>query len=58
MDAELEEAAATQVDGKEVTSVRSRALSESVQTIYMGSDPVAPDAKKGFAEGIARMLAE
>ncbi len=48
----------SQVDGKEVTSVRSRALCESVQTIYMGPDPVAPDAKKSFAEGIARMLAE
>ena len=48
----------TQIDGKEVGTVRSRALCESVQTIYMGPDPVAPDAKASFAEGIARMLTE
>ncbi len=47
---------ATQIDGREAGTVRSRALCESMQTIYMGPDPVAPDAKASFAEGIARML--
>ena len=46
----------TQIDGREAGTVRSRALCESLQTIYMGPDPVAPDAKASFAEGIARML--
>ena len=47
---------ATQIDGREAGTVRSKALCDSVQTIYMGPDPVAPDAKASFAEGIARML--
>ena len=46
-----------QVDGKVVGSVRSRALCESLQSIYMGSDPVSLDAKQSFAEGLSHMLA-
>jgi len=29
-----------------------------MQIIYMGPDPVAPEAKASFAEGLARMLEE
>ena len=54
----IESRLTTQIDGREAGSVRSRALCESVQTIYLGPDPVAPDAKASFAEGIARMLEE
>ena len=49
-------AANPQVDGKVVGSIRSRALCESLQSIYMGSEPVAPDAKQSFAEGLSHML--
>jgi len=46
-----------QVNGKVVGTVKSRALCESLQAIYMGPDPVSPDAKQSFADGLSLMLA-
>jgi hypothetical protein len=44
------------VDGVDRGSVRSRALCESLLDIYLGRDPVSPDAKRAFGEGLAALM--
>jgi hypothetical protein len=48
----------TRIDGKEKASLASRALCESLLDIYLGKDPVSPDAKKAFGEGLAALMKE
>lgn len=48
----------TRIDGKEKAALSSRALCESLLDIYLGRDPVSPDAKRAFGEGLASMMKE
>ena len=49
---------ATRIAGRERAPVQSRALCESLLDIYLGRDPVSPEAKKAFGDGLAAMMRE
>lgn len=49
---------ATRIDGREKGELSSKALVESLLDIYLGRDPVSPDAKRAFGEGLAAMMRE
>ena len=42
----------------QVGTIESPELVKALFGIYLGSDPVSPDAKAGFAQGLAALLAE
>jgi hypothetical protein len=46
----------TKADGKELGSLGSRALSETLMDIYLGNNPVSPVAKAAFGQGLASMI--
>lgn len=48
----------SKIDGKLAGTIRSRALCEAVLGVYLGRDPVSPDAKQNIGSGLATMLAE
>ncbi|GBF94321.1 hypothetical protein Rsub_06943 [Raphidocelis subcapitata] len=48
----------TKIDGKQVGAIESPELVRALFDIYLGKDPVSPDAKKSFGAGLASLLAE
>jgi hypothetical protein len=46
----------TKVDGKHMGSISSSVLSNSLFDIYLGPDPVSPDAKATFGKTLAAVL--
>jgi hypothetical protein len=48
----------TRVDGRDKPELASKVLCESLLDIYLGKDPVSPEAKKAFGEGLAAMMRE
>ena len=47
----------TMADGRELNTVHSKALSKTLLDLYLGKNPVSPNARDAFAVGLARMLA-
>jgi len=48
----------TSIDGKEVGVIKSANLVKALYGVYIGSDPVSPDAKKDIGYGLAALLNE
>jgi hypothetical protein len=48
----------TRIDGRDMPALASRALCEALLDIYLGKDPVSPDAKRAFGDGLAAMMRE
>jgi hypothetical protein len=46
-----------QIDGKTASAIKSKALCHSLLEVYLGSNPVSPDAKQTIGSGLASMLA-
>ena len=46
-----------QIDGKTASAIKSRALCHSLLGVYLGNNPVSPDAKQNIGSGLASMLA-
>lgn len=46
-----------QIDGKTASAIKSKALCRSLLEVYLGSNPVSPDAKQTIGSGLASMLA-
>ena len=46
----------TKVDGTQKGSIASSSLCSSLFDIYLGSDPVAPDAKETFGKSLAASI--
>jgi hypothetical protein len=47
-----------QIDGREASTIRSRALCHSLLGVYLGNSPVSPDAKENIGAGLAAMIAQ
>jgi hypothetical protein len=39
-------------------AIQSPVLSKALFDLYIGSDPVSPDAKESFGQGLAKLLSE
>lgn len=50
--------APAQIDGKDLGTINSPALCQSLLGVYLGKSAVSPDAKENIGSGLAKLIAE
>ncbi len=46
----------TKIDGEELGSIKSKTLVRAFMRMYLGPNPVSPDARDSFGKGLAGLL--